>query len=176
MRRRDFISVLGAAAVLSSTRSRAQQPSKTYLISVLASAQIPYLINVLKDGLRKLSYVEGQDLKFEYRFAVAGWASADMLAAELVKLGPDVIIALGTAEAIAAKRATTTVPIVIIIADPLGTGIVTNVAHPGGNVTGIIALWCRVPSLAARYRVPAIYPFRQYAAELRDQGLWPSLS
>ena len=61
-----------------------------------------------------------------------------MLAAELVKLGPDVIIALGTAETIAAKRATTTIPIVIFIADPLGTGIVTNVAHPGGNVTGIM--------------------------------------
>jgi putative ABC transport system substrate-binding protein len=61
-----------------------------------------------------------------------------VLAAELVKLGPDVIIALGTAEAIAAKRATTTIPIAIFIADPLGTGIVTNVAHPGGNVTGIM--------------------------------------
>jgi putative tryptophan/tyrosine transport system substrate-binding protein len=137
MRRRDFISVLGAVA-LSSTRSRAQQPSKTYLISVLASAQVPYLIEVLKDGLRKLGYIEGQNLKVEYRFALAEGASVDVLAAELVKLGPDVIIALGTAEAIAAKRATTTIPIVIIIADPLGTGIVTNVAHPGGNVTGIM--------------------------------------
>jgi putative ABC transport system substrate-binding protein len=137
MRRRDFISVLGAAA-LSSTRSRAQQPSKTYLIGILASAQVPHLIKVVKDGLRKLGYIEGQDLKLEYRFSQAGGASVDTLAAELVKLGPDVIIALGTAEAIAAKRATTTVPIVIIIADPLGAGIVTNVAHPGGNVTGIM--------------------------------------
>ncbi len=137
MRRRDFINVLGAV-VLSSTRSRAEQPSKTYLISVLASAQIPYLIEVLKDELRKFGYIEGQNLKFEYRFAVAGGTSADMLAAELIKLGPDVIIALGTAEAIAAKRATTTIPIAIFIADPLGTGVVTNVAHPGGNVTGIM--------------------------------------
>jgi putative ABC transport system substrate-binding protein len=136
MRRRDFISMLGAVA-LSSTRSRAEQPSKTYLISVLASAQIPYLIKVLKDGLRKLGYIEGQNLKVEYRFALAEGASVDVLA-ELVKLGPDVIIALGTAEAIAAKRATTTIPIVIFIADPLGTGIVTNVAHPGGNITGIM--------------------------------------
>lgn len=109
MRRRDFISMLGAVA-LSSTRSRAEQPSKTYLISVLASAQIPYLIKVLKDGLRKLGYIEGQNLKVEYRFALAEGASVDVLAAELVKLGPDVIIALGTAEAIAAKRATTDDP------------------------------------------------------------------
>ncbi len=137
MRRRDFISLLGATA-LSSTRSRAQQPSKTYLISVLASAQIPFLIEILKDGFRKFGYIEGQDLKFEYRFATAGGTSTDMLAAELVKLGPDVIIALGTAETIAAKRATTTIPIAIFIADPLGTGIVTNVAHPDGNVTGIM--------------------------------------
>ena len=138
MRRREFISLVGAAAVLCSTRSHAQQPLKTYLIGVLASAQVPHLVKVLKDGLRKLGYIEGQDLKFEYRFVEAGGASVDVLAAELVKLGPDVIIALGTEEAIAAKRATTTIPIAIFIADPLGAGIVTNVAHPGGNVTGIM--------------------------------------
>ena len=137
MRRRDFISVLGAVA-LSSTRSRAQQPSKTYLIGVLASAQVPGLIKVLKDGLRKLGFIKGQNLEFEYRFVEAGGTSVDILAAELIKLNPDVIIALGTAEAIAAKRATMTIPIAIFIADPLGAGIVTNVAHPGGNVTGIM--------------------------------------
>jgi putative ABC transport system substrate-binding protein len=138
MRRRDFISLVSAAAVLCSTRSRAQQPSKTYLIAILASAQLPHLIKVLKDGLRNLGYIEGQDLKFEYRFVEAGGKSVDILAAELVKLGPDVIIALGTEEGIAAKQATTTIPIAIFIADPLGAGIVTNVAHPGGNVTGIM--------------------------------------
>jgi putative tryptophan/tyrosine transport system substrate-binding protein len=139
MRRRDFISVLGAVALSSTTtRSRAQQPSKTYLIGVLASAQVPHLVKVLKDGLRKLGYIEGQNLKFEYRFVEAGGTSVNILAAELIKLGPDVIIALGTEEALAAKRATATIPIAIFIADPVGAGIVTNVAHPGGNVTGIM--------------------------------------
>ena len=137
MRRRDFISLLGAAAVLCSTRSRAQQPSKTYLIGVLATAQIPSLIKALKDGLRKLDYIEGQNLKFEYRFLPTGGASAETLAAELVKLGPDIIITVGTLMTITAKRATTTIPIVMApVADPLATGIVTNLAHPGGNVTG----------------------------------------
>ena len=79
MRRRDFISLLGAVAVLCATRSRAQQPSKTYLIGVL-TAQIPSLIKALKDGLRKLGYIEGQNLKVEYRFVTSGGASAEMLA------------------------------------------------------------------------------------------------
>ena len=90
----------------------------------------------MKDGLRKLGYIEGQNLKLEYRFPPAAGASVDTLAAELMKLGPDVIIAVGTPAAIAAKRASTTIPIVINVADPLGAGIVTNLAHPGGNVTG----------------------------------------
>jgi putative ABC transport system substrate-binding protein len=110
MRRRDFITALGAAATLLSTRSRAQQSSKTYLIGVLAAAQLPYLIKVLKDGLRKLGYSEGQNLKLDYRFPAAGGGSVDMLAAELKKLGPDVIIAWGTPAAIAAKQSTTTIP------------------------------------------------------------------
>ena len=64
MRRREFISLVGAAAALYSTRSRAQQPAKTYLIGVL-TAQLPSLIKALKDGLRKLGYIEGQNLKVE---------------------------------------------------------------------------------------------------------------
>jgi putative ABC transport system substrate-binding protein len=109
MRRRDFVGVLGAAAVLCSTRSRAQQPSKTYLIGVL-TAQNPSLIKALKDGLRKLGYIEGQNLKVEYRYLLTGGASAETLAAELVRLGPNIIITLGTAEAIAAIQTTTTIP------------------------------------------------------------------
>jgi putative ABC transport system substrate-binding protein len=136
MRRRDFVSLLGAAAVLCSTRSGAQQPSKTYLIGVL-TPQLPSLIKALKDGLRKLGYIEGQNLKVEYRYLQTGGASAETLAAELVKLGPDIIITIGTVMTIAAKRATTTIPIVMApVQDAVGAGIVTNLPHPGGNVTG----------------------------------------
>jgi putative ABC transport system substrate-binding protein len=136
MRRRDFINLLGAAVMLCSSRARAQ-PSRTYSLGYLALAPVPYLIKALKDGLRKLGYIEDHNLKVEYRFLSAGGTSADALAAELVKHGPDVIIAVGTAMTIAAKRATTTIPIVMTpVADPLRAGIVTSLAHPGGNVTG----------------------------------------
>ena len=83
MKRRDFISLLGMAATLSSTRSHAQQPSKTYLIGYLAIAEIPYGMKALKDGLRKLGYIEGQNLKVEYGVPTGG-VSVDALAAELV--------------------------------------------------------------------------------------------
>jgi putative tryptophan/tyrosine transport system substrate-binding protein len=110
--------------------------SKTYLIGVL-TPQLPSLIKALKDGLRKLGYIEGQNLKVEYRYLQTGGASAETLAAELVKLGPDIIITIGTVMTIAAKRATTTIPIVIPpVQDAVGAGIVTNLPHPGGNVTG----------------------------------------
>jgi putative ABC transport system substrate-binding protein len=123
--------------MLRSTHSGAQQPSKTYLIGYLAPAEIPYVIKALKDGLRKLGYIEGHNLKVEYRFLPAEGASVDALAAELVKLGPKVIITVGTAMTVAAQRATTTIPIVMApVADPLRAGIVTSLAHPGGNVTG----------------------------------------
>jgi putative ABC transport system substrate-binding protein len=103
----------------------------------LAPAEIPYVIKALKDGLRKLGYIEGHNLKVEYRFLPAEGASVDALAAELVKLGPKVIITVGTAMTVAAQRATTTIPIVMApVADPLRAGIVTSLAHPGGNVTG----------------------------------------
>jgi putative tryptophan/tyrosine transport system substrate-binding protein len=93
-------------------------------------------MKALKDGLRKLGYIEGQNLKFEYR-VLAGGVPVDTLAAELVELGPDIIVAVGTSATIAAKRATATIPIVMTpVADPLRAGIVTNLAHPDGNITG----------------------------------------
>ena len=113
VRRRDFISLLGTVATLYSIRSRAQQRGKTYLIGYLAIAEIPYGMKAFKDGLRKLGYIEGQNLKVEYRIVAAGGASVDTLAAELVELGPDIIIAVGTSATIAAKRATATIPIVM---------------------------------------------------------------
>jgi putative tryptophan/tyrosine transport system substrate-binding protein len=137
MRRREFIRLLGAAVTLCSSRSHAQQPSKTYLIGYLAIADNPFGIKALKEGLRKLGHIEGQNLKIEYRIVPAGAASVDTLAAELVELGPDVIVTVGTSATIAAKRATATIPIVMTpVGDPLRTGIVTSLAHPGGNITG----------------------------------------
>jgi putative tryptophan/tyrosine transport system substrate-binding protein len=137
MRRRDFMTLLGAAAMLCSTRSRAQPQSRTYIIGYLASARLPHVTEALQDGLRKFGYVEGQNLKIEYRFLQGASATLNALAAELVHLHSDIIVTLGTPAVIAAKQATRTIPIVMAAAgDPLGSGIVASLAHPGNNVTG----------------------------------------
>ena len=140
MRRREFVTLLpGAAATLCSARSHAQpQPSKIYRMGYLAPARIPHLIEALKEGLRKFGYIEDQTLIIEYRVPHGGTATLDMLAAELVQLSPDIIVTVATQPAIAAKRATTTIPIVMAATgDPLGLGIVASLAHPSGNVTGV---------------------------------------
>jgi putative tryptophan/tyrosine transport system substrate-binding protein len=139
MRRRDFIVLFsGAVASLYAAHCSAQsQPRRVYRLGYLASARNPTLEAPLQDGMRKLGYIEGQNLKTEYRFLENGATTLDELAAELVRLEPDVIVAMGTPPLIAAKRATTTIPIVMANAgDPLAFGIVGSLAHPGGNITG----------------------------------------
>jgi putative tryptophan/tyrosine transport system substrate-binding protein len=134
MRRREFVTLFaGGLVTLRSAQSHAQpQPSKIYRMGYLAPARIPHLIEALLEGLRKFGYIEDQNLKIEYRFPQDGMATLDVLAAELVRLSPDIIVTVATPPAIAAKRATTTIPIVMATAgDPLGSGIVSTLAHPG---------------------------------------------
>ena len=89
-------------------------------------------------GSHELDYVEGQNLAIEYRFEQGQSKSLDELAAELVHLGPAVIVTVGTQAALAAKRATTTISIVMAtVGEPLRTGLVTSFARPGGNMTGV---------------------------------------
>ena len=136
MKRREFITLLGGAAVAWPLAARAQQPVKIYRLGYLAPARIPHLIDALLTGLRELGYVEGKNIKIEYRYG--GTATLDELAAQLVDLHPDAIITVATPPAIAAKRATTTIPIVMATAgDPVRSGIVASFARPGGNVTGV---------------------------------------
>ena len=135
MRRRDFICVLAVAAAWPII-ARAQQASKVYRLGYLAAARIQHLEDALIGALRDLGYVEGRNLKIEYRYGVG--EGLDALAAELVELKPDLIVTVATAQALAAKRATTTIPVVMATAgDPLGLGVVTSLARPGGNVTGV---------------------------------------
>jgi ABC-type uncharacterized transport system substrate-binding protein len=98
MRRREFIAlVTGAAASVYSARCSAQaQPSTVYRLGYLAPGRIPYVLEAFQDGLRQLGYVEGQNLKIEYRFLHESGTSPDALAAELVQLGPDLIVAVAT--------------------------------------------------------------------------------
>jgi putative ABC transport system substrate-binding protein len=91
----------------------------------------------LRDGLRELGYVEGQNIAFEFRSAEGKADQLPLLAAELVRLKVDVIVALYVPCALAVKQATSDIPIVIIAADPVETGIVPSLARPGGNIAGV---------------------------------------
>src|SRR5215467_9397892 len=138
MTRREFMSLLGSAAVVWPLAARAQQ-SKMARIGALyiGLADAESFKNELREGLRELGYVEGQNIAFEFRSAEGHLDRLPELAADLVRLKVDVIVALYVPSAVAAKKATRDIPIVAIAADPVETGIVTSLAHPGGNVTGV---------------------------------------
>ncbi len=120
--------------------TEAQQARKVWRIGVLANE--PWRpIEGLRDGLRQLGYIEGQTLSFEYRWFRGEAAQLPALAADLVRLNPDVIVTVATPATLAAKQATATIPIVMgLIGDPVGAGIVTSIPRPGGNVTGVSVL------------------------------------
>jgi putative ABC transport system substrate-binding protein len=134
MRRREFITLLGGAAAAWPVRVRAQQ--RVYVVGVLGSQLLPPVQRFARK-LRDYGYVEGENLRLQWRFAEGHDERFPDLAAELAKLPVDVIVTWGTQAAVAAKLATTTVPIVMgAIGDPVSTGIVSNLARPGGNITG----------------------------------------
>jgi ABC-type uncharacterized transport system substrate-binding protein len=132
--------VIILAVFLSPHVIEAQQPEKVYRIGYLDQGSTaggkPYL-DAFRQGLRDLGWVEGRNVALEVRFAEGKTDRLPALAAELVRLKVDVIATSSTPAALAAKRATTTIPIVIgFAADPVGSGIVTSLARPGGNITG----------------------------------------
>jgi len=95
-------------------------------------------VDAFRQGLRELRYIEGQNIAIEYRFASGQVERLPRLAAELVRLKVDVIVANSTASALAAKQATSTIPIVFaVVADAVGAGLIANFARPGGNITGL---------------------------------------
>ena len=114
----------------------AQQSQKVYRLGYLAPAPIAHLKTALFEGLRDLGYVEGKNLRVEYRYGAG--PALDALAAELVELKHDLIVTVATEQALAAKRATTTIPIVMATAgDPVRLGVVASLARPGGNISGV---------------------------------------
>jgi len=142
MKRREFIAlVLGAVA--SSLVARAQQRELRHIgiLETVSPALNAANFDAFKIGLRELGYTEAADYQIEYRSADGRAARFPELASELVNLKVDVIITRGTPAALAAKRATATIPIVMAaIGEPLDTGVVASLARPGGNVTGLSAL------------------------------------
>jgi ABC-type uncharacterized transport system substrate-binding protein len=138
MRRRKFLALIGGAAAGWPLAAHAQQAPKATRLGYLAPASNPDLQQALLGGLRDLGYVEGQNLSIEYRFMLGQAKSYDELAAELAGLAPDAIVVVGTPPALAAKRQTTTIPIIMApAADPLRSGLVASLSRPGGNVTGV---------------------------------------
>jgi putative ABC transport system substrate-binding protein len=140
MNRRKFVTLLGGAAAAWPLAGRAQQlAEKRYVVGILNAGTASVLSAVVfPDALRELGWIEGQNVVIERRFAENRVERLPELAAELVRLNVDVIVGIGTLAPLAAKRATTTIPIVMTAAgDPLGSGLVASLARPGGNVTGM---------------------------------------
>jgi putative ABC transport system substrate-binding protein len=136
VKRREFIGLLGGAAAWPLTARAQQAVGKIVTIGVLAIEPWPP-IDTFRQALNNIGYIEGKNDRFEYRYAEGYNERLPELANDLADLNVDVIVTWGTDAVLAAKQATTTIPIVMgTIGDPLGSGIVTNLARPGGNVTG----------------------------------------
>src|SRR5262249_53193073 len=138
-RGRDVIPLLGGAAAWPLVAG-AQQAGKVYRIAFFSAGEPiqPKTRSIFVNGLHELGWIEGKNILFEGRFAKNRLERLPGLAAELVFLDVNVIVAFGTLAPLAAKRATTTIPIVMANAgDPLGTGLVAGLARPGGNVAGL---------------------------------------
>ena len=135
-----WVFALVIAFTLSAAVVEAQPTKKVFRIGLLAGGRpspMPPSTQAFRQGLRELGYIEGQNISVEYRFAEGKDERYAILAAELVSLGVDVILVQGTRAAIAAKQATTTIPIVVGGGgDLVGEGLVATLARPGGNVTG----------------------------------------
>jgi putative ABC transport system substrate-binding protein len=143
MDRRAFIA--GAMALSAAPfAAGAQLAGKVYRIGWLSYFGCPIrpeFMGPFRQGLRELGYVEGQNIIIECRGAPGAPDRLPGVAAELVRLKVDVLVAAGTASALAAKQATKTIPIVMVyVGDPVGSGLVTSLARPGGNVTGLSVL------------------------------------
>src|SRR6516225_10324779 len=134
VKRREFITLLGGAAVAWPLAARAQQSvSKIPRIGIIDPTAI---WDPFRQGLRDLGYIEGRDITIEYRSA-EGPEQLVTAATELARLPVDVIVTIGSEATQAAKQATTTIPIVMAgIGDPIRAGFVASLAHPGGNITG----------------------------------------
>jgi putative tryptophan/tyrosine transport system substrate-binding protein len=149
MDRRAFIGTLASGLLAAPLDAEAQPAREVHRIGFLHSGSpTSRLVDGFRQGLRELGWVEGQNVVIDYRFAEGRSEPLPDLAAELVRLKVDVIVAVGAPAARASKQATATIPIVgIALSDPVGQGLVASLKRPGGNVTGSASLF---PELAAK--------------------------
>ena len=143
MDRRAFIAGMSGGLLAAPLAAEAQQAGKVHRIGFLfwgapgPSAEL----DAFRQGLRELGYIEGQNVAIEVRFASGRVERLPELAAELVRLKPDVMVTPATPPSLSAKQATRTIPIVFAgIADPVGAGLISNFARPGGNITGVASI------------------------------------
>jgi putative ABC transport system substrate-binding protein len=142
MDRRAFLGALATGLLAAPLAAEAQAPGKVWKIGFLGpspSGTAPYFVQAFRQGLGELGYVEGRNIAIEYRSTEPGnYEHYRLLAAELVGLRVDVLVTSITSAALAAKKATTTIPIVMVnVDDPVESGLVASLARPGGNVTGL---------------------------------------
>jgi putative ABC transport system substrate-binding protein len=141
LKRREFITLIGGAALACPLAARAQQPAKLPTIGFLGAntpSAASQWVAAFVQRLRELGWIEGRTVAIEYRWADGRSERFAEIAAEFVRLKVDVIVTWATAPSLAAKQATSVTPIVFATAgDPVGTGLVASLAQPGGNVTGL---------------------------------------
>lgn len=139
MTRHLLLLALAVNLAVAGTHAWAQQTTKLPIVGYLALAAGPDdpIVMALRQGLRDLGYVDGQNIRLEFRGAEGHLDRLPRLAEELVKLNADVIFVPNPLSAQALQRATSTIPIVVALFDPVASGLVTNLAHPGGNVSGL---------------------------------------
>src|SRR6267142_2013869 len=144
MQRRDFVTLLGGAAVAWPLAARAQRPDRIKRIGVLLpasadDAEYPALLNAFLQGLQQLSWTDGHNLQIDVRWSGGNAEGINKNAVELAALSPDVIVAPGSSTVGPLLQATRTVPIVfMVVPDPVGAGFVDSLSRPGGNATGFM--------------------------------------
>ena len=134
--RRELLAALGGAAVVWPLAARAQQRTILPQVGILDPG-IPQHFEAFRRGMRELGYVEGNSISYIYRTAAGRAEPVSRFASELVALKPDVIVTASAVPVRALKEATSTIPIVFVLADAITTGLVNNLAHPGENLTGL---------------------------------------
>jgi putative ABC transport system substrate-binding protein len=139
MKRRELMLLVGGA-MMAARALRAQQKAMPVIGWLTGASPVPFapFVAAFREGLSETGYIEGQNLAIEYRWAEGSYDRLPAMAADLVGRKVDVIAAMGgTPSALAAKRTTSTIPIVFAVSDPVASGLVASLARPGGNLTGV---------------------------------------